>query len=58
MDSTQVAALEALMAVESDRLVVLDLADVTLVNRDAIEFLAARQSLNCFTREMDRVVEL
>ena len=24
----------------------------------AIEFLAARQSLNCFTREMERVVEL
>ena len=40
MDSSHVGELEALMAAESNRLVSLDLADVTLVNREAIEFLA------------------
>ena len=40
MDSDHVAELEALMATESDRLVFLDLTDVTLVNREAIAFLA------------------
>jgi ABC-type transporter Mla MlaB component len=40
MDSDHVAELEALMAAESDRLVSLDLTDVTLVNREAIAFLA------------------
>ena len=40
MDGSQVADLEALMAAESDRRIFLDLADVTLVNRDAITFLA------------------
>ena len=40
MDSAHVAELEALMAAVSNRPVVLDLADVTLVNREAIEFLA------------------
>jgi hypothetical protein len=40
MDSSLVAELEALMAAESKRLVRLDLADVTLVNREAITFLA------------------
>ncbi len=39
MDSDHVAELDALMAAESNRPVVLDLADVTLVNREAIEFL-------------------
>ena len=40
MDSAHVTELEALMAAVSHRLVVLDLADVTLVNREAIGFLA------------------
>lgn len=40
MDSGHVAELEALMAAESNRRVCLDLADVTLVNREAIKFLA------------------
>ena len=40
MDSSHVAELEALTAAESNRLVFLDLADVTLVNREAITFLA------------------
>ena len=40
MDSDHVAELEALMATESDRLVFLDLTDVTVVNREAITFLA------------------
>ena len=40
MDSAHVTELETLMAAVSDRLVVLDLADVTLVNREAIGFLA------------------
>jgi anti-anti-sigma regulatory factor len=40
MDSDHVAELEALIADESDRLVFLDLTDVTLVNREAIAFLA------------------
>ena len=40
MDSDHVAELDALMAAESNRPVFLDLADVTLVNREAIEFLA------------------
>ena len=40
MDSNHVAELEALMAAETNRVVFLDLADVTLVNREAIGFLA------------------
>ena len=40
MDSAHVTELETLMAAVSNRLVVLDLADVTLVNREAIGFLA------------------
>ena len=40
MDSDHVAELEALMATESNRLVFLDLADVTLVDREAMTFLA------------------
>ena len=40
MDSDHVAELGALMAAESNRVVCLDLADVTLVNREAIKFLA------------------
>ena len=41
MDSDHVAELEALIAAASDRLVFLDLTDVTLVNREAITFLAS-----------------
>lgn len=40
MDDAAVAELEALMAVESSRLVNLDLAEVTLVTREAVTFLA------------------
>ena len=40
VDSSLVAELEALMAAESNRLVFLDLTDVTVVNREAITFLA------------------
>ena len=40
MDSAHVTELETLMAAVSNRLVFLDLADVTLVNREAIGFLA------------------
>jgi len=40
VDSDHVGELEALMAADSNRLVSLDLADVTLVNRDAMKFLA------------------
>ena len=40
MDSAHVTELETLMAAVLNRLVVLDLADVTLVNREAIGFLA------------------
>jgi ABC-type transporter Mla MlaB component len=40
VDSSHVAGLETLMAAESKGLVSLDLSDVTLVNRDAIKFLA------------------
>jgi hypothetical protein len=52
MDSGLVAELEALMATESDRRVSLDLADVMLVNREAIKFLAGVEAtgavlLNC-----------
>ena len=52
MDSGHVAELEALMAAESNRLVSLDLADVTLVNREAIGFLAGVEAagaalINC-----------
>jgi hypothetical protein len=39
-DSSHIAELEALMAAESNRPVFLDLAEVTLVNREAITFLA------------------
>jgi ABC-type transporter Mla MlaB component len=44
MDSSHVAELEALMAAELNRLVYLDLADVTLVNREAITFLAGAEA--------------
>ena len=52
MDSSNVAELEALMAAESNRLVFLDLADVTLVNREAIKCLAGVEAagavlINC-----------
>ena len=40
LDSPHAIELEALMAAVSNRPVVLDLADVTLVNREAIGFLA------------------
>ena len=40
MDSDHVVELEALMAAESNRPVSLDLAEVTLVTRDAMKFLA------------------
>ena len=40
MDSAHVIELETLMAAASNRHVFLDLADVTLVNREAIGFLA------------------
>jgi hypothetical protein len=40
MDSGHVAELEALMAAESNRLVFLDLAEVTLVTREAMKSLA------------------
>jgi ABC-type transporter Mla MlaB component len=40
MDGDHVTELEALMAAVSNRPVCLDLADVTLVNREAIGFLA------------------
>ena len=52
MDGDHVTELEALMAAVSNRPVVLDLADVTLVNRDAIGFLAGVEAagatlINC-----------
>ena len=40
MDSSHVDALHALMAAESNRLVSLDLAEVTFVTREAVTFLA------------------
>jgi hypothetical protein len=40
MDSRHVAELEALMTAESDCHISLDLADVTLVDREAMTFLA------------------
>jgi ABC-type transporter Mla MlaB component len=40
MDRDHVAELGTLMAAESNRLVFLDLAEVTLVNREALKFLA------------------
>ena len=40
MDSAHVSELETLMATASNRLVFLDLADVTLVDREAMTFLA------------------
>ena len=40
MDSAHVSELETLMGTASNRLVFLDLADVTLVDREAIGFLA------------------
>ena len=40
MDCSHIAELEALMAAESNGHVLLDLADVTLVTREAITFLA------------------
>jgi hypothetical protein len=52
MDTSLVAELEALMAAESNRLVYLDLADVMLVNREVITFLAGVEAagavlINC-----------
>ena len=52
MDNDHAAELEALIAAEGNRLVALDLADVTLVNREAIEFLAGLEAagaslMNC-----------
>jgi len=52
IDSDHVAELEALIATDSNRLVVLDLADVTVVNREAIGFLAGVEAagaslINC-----------
>ena len=44
MDSGHVAELEALMAAESNRLVRLDLAEVTLVTREAVKFLARAEA--------------
>ena len=40
MDSAHVSELETLMGTASNRLVFLDLADVTLVDREAMTFLA------------------
>ncbi|HSF14568.1 MAG TPA: STAS domain-containing protein [Vicinamibacteria bacterium] len=40
MDSDHAADLEALLAEEAERPVHLDLAEVTLVDRDAVKFLA------------------
>jgi anti-anti-sigma regulatory factor len=52
IDSDHVAELEALMAAEANHLVVLDLADVTLVKLEAIKFLAGVEAagavlINC-----------
>ena len=52
MDSDHVAELEGLMAAEGNRLVALDLADVTRLNRESIEFLAGVEAagatlINC-----------
>ena len=52
MDRDHVTELGALMAAESNRLVCLDLADVTLVNREAMKFLAGVEAagavlINC-----------
>ena len=44
MDNSHVAELEALMTTESHRLVLVDLADVTLVSREAINFLAGAEA--------------
>jgi ABC-type transporter Mla MlaB component len=44
LDGDQVAELEALIAAEGNRLASLDLADVTLVNREAIGFLAGLEA--------------
>ena len=44
MDSDHVTELEALITAASDRLVFLDLTDVTLVNREAITFLASAEA--------------
>ena len=44
MDSAHVSELETLMATASNRLVFLDLADVTLVNQEAIKFLAGAEA--------------
>ena len=41
MDTDHVGELDTLMAAESNRFVFLDLTDVTLVNREAITFLAS-----------------
>ena len=44
VDSDHAAELKALMAVESGSLVSLDLADVTLVTREAMKFLAGAEA--------------
>ena len=44
MDTSLVAELGTLVAAESNRLVLLDLSDVTLVNREAIRFLAGLEA--------------
>ena len=45
MDGDHVAELGALIAAESDRLISLDLADVTLVNLGAMKFLADAEAV-------------
>ncbi|MPZ20608.1 MAG: hypothetical protein GEV06_22255 [Luteitalea sp.] len=52
MDKDHVAGLQALLASETTRRVVLDLVDVMLVDRDAVRFLARAEAagailLNC-----------
>lgn len=44
MDRDHLAELGALMAAESNRLVSLDLAEVTLVAREAVKFLARAEA--------------
>jgi anti-anti-sigma regulatory factor len=44
MDSEHVARLRELLVSEADDHVVLDLQDITLVNRDAVRFLAGAEA--------------
>ena len=44
MDGGPVAELEALMAAESNHLVRLDLGEVTIVTREAVQFLARAEA--------------